>query len=86
MIICAALAIILYIWATMMIYNFLNKRNEKMPSFIFIRLFIFRYVDRYKTITKNETGKVGYLYYLWIISINLALACFVLYIIFEKLL
>ena len=72
------LSIIVYLWSTIMIYNFLKDKNEKMQSFIFINLFIFKYVKNYKKITKNEDGKIGYLYYLWLYSINLALICFVL--------
>jgi len=76
------LFIIVYIWSTIMIYSFLKDRNEKMQSFIFINLFVFRYIKIYKTITKNKTGKIGYLYYLWIFTINLALLCFVLLLFF----
>jgi len=79
------LSIIVYLLSTIMIYNFLEKRDEKIESFIFIRLFIFRYVNNYKRITKNETGKVGYLFYSWLISINAALLCFILLIIFGKI-
>ena len=72
------LSVIVYLWSTIMIYNFLKDKNGKMQSFIFINLFIFKYVKNYKKITKNEDGKIGYLYYLWLYSINLALICFVL--------
>ena len=79
------LSIIIYIISTIMIYTFLEKRNEKIENFIFIRLFLFRYVNNYKRITKNETGKVGSLYCSWLISINVALVCFILLIIFGKI-
>jgi hypothetical protein len=78
-------SIIVYIWSTIMIYSFLKDRNEKMQNFIFINLFVFRYVKSYKTITKNETGKIGYLYYLWLFTINLALLCFVLLMVFGNI-
>jgi hypothetical protein len=61
-----------------MIYSFLKDRNEKTQSFVFINLFIFKHIENYKKITKNENGKIGYLYYLWLFSINLALLCAVL--------
>jgi hypothetical protein len=80
------LSIIVFLWSTIMIYSFLKDRNEKIQRFIFINLFIFRYIKRYKTITKNETGKIGYLYYLWIFTINLALLCFVLLMVFGDIL
>ncbi len=69
----AILSIIVFLWATIMIYSFLRDRSEKLESFIFINFFIFRYINKYKTITIRETGRIGYLYYLWIISINTAL-------------
>ena len=78
----AGLSIVVFIWSTIMIYSFLKAKNEKLQNFIFINFFIFRYLKRYKTITKNETGKIGYLYYLWLFTINLALLCFVLLMIF----
>jgi len=77
------LSIIVYIWSTIMIYSYLKDKNEKTQNFVFINLFIFRYVKNYKLITKSENGKIGYLYYLWSISINLALLCFVLLIVLK---
>ncbi len=77
------LSIIVYLWSTIMIYSFLKDKNEKIQSFIFINFFIFRYVKNYKKITKNENGKIGYLYYLWSFSINIALLCVVLLIILK---
>ena len=71
----AILSIIVFLWATIMIYSFLRNRSEKLESYIFINFFIFKYIDKYKTITRRETGRIGYLYYLWIISINTALFC-----------
>ncbi len=78
-------SIIIYIISTIMIYIFLKKRNEKIENFIFINFFIFRYVSNYKRITKDETGKVGNLFYSWLISIDLALVCFILLIVFGKI-
>ncbi len=76
------IAIIVFIWSTIAIYSFLKKRDEDIPGFIFINLFIFKYIKKYKAITKNETGKTGILYYVWLISINVALLCFILLMIF----
>ena len=83
LIIIASLLVIVFVITTIMIYAFLKERNVKLESFVFIRIFIFKYISKYKTITKNETGKIGYLYYLWIISINLALLCIVLSLILK---
>lgn len=77
LIVLGVISIIVFVWTTIMIYSFLKTRNEKIESFLFINLFIFRYISEYKAITKKETGKVGYLFYLYIFSINIALICFV---------
>jgi hypothetical protein len=79
------LSVIVYLWSTIMIYSFLKDKDkdEKLQSFILINLFIFKYINDYKTITKNENGKTGYLYYLWLISINTALLCFILLMIIK---
>jgi len=76
------ISIVVFLWSTISIFSFLKNRNRKMQSFIFINLFIFRYIKDYKEITKKETGKVGYLYYFWLTSINTALLCFVLLMFF----
>jgi hypothetical protein len=77
LIVLGVISIIVFIWTTIMIYSFLRARNEKIESFLFINLYIFRYISDYRTLTKKETGKVGYLFYLYIFSINIALICFV---------
>ena len=77
LIVLGVISIIVFIWTTIMIYSFLRARNDKIESFLFINLFIFRYISDYRTLTKKETGKVGYLFYLYIFSINIALICFV---------
>ena len=71
------LAIIIFIISTMMIYSYLKRRGEKV-SFLWLRLFIFSYVNKYVKITKKETGKIGYIFYIWVISINIALLCAIL--------
>jgi hypothetical protein len=77
LIVLGVISIIVFVWSTIMIYSFLRARNEKIESFLFINIFIFRYISDYRTLTKKETGKVGYLFYLYIFSINIALICFV---------
>jgi hypothetical protein len=63
----------------MMIAGFLRKRGEKV-QFLWIKLMMISYADQYRKITRAETGRVGILYYVWIISINLALLSFFLYL------
>lgn len=56
---------------TILILHELGKR--KIPTnFLLVRLLIFRYVKQYRDVTKRETGSPGPLFYLYIISINLA--------------
>lgn len=66
------ISVIVYIVSTIMMCSYLKDRGEKV-SFLWLRLFIFSYVNKYKESTKKETGKIGYLFYLWIISINITL-------------
>jgi len=70
-------AVIIFIISTMMIYSYLERRGEKL-SFIWLRLYIFSYVSKYVKITKRETGKIGNIFYIWLISINTALLCAIL--------
>lgn len=62
----------LYVICSLMIYAYLDRKGEN-TNLLLIRLFIFSYVSKYKRMTRAETGKVGVLYYFWIITINLAL-------------
>jgi len=82
-IVLGVISIIVFVWSTIMIYSFLRKRNEKTESFLFINLFIFRYISDYRAITKKETGNVGYLFYSYIFSINIALICFVALMVYK---
>ena len=68
----AGIAICWYAISSIMIYNELKKRNEKV-NFIFIRFLIIPYANKYREITKKENGRVGSLFYHWLISINIAL-------------
>ena len=57
-----------------MIVNEVSKRGTKI-NFFLLRLYIIKYIHEYKQITRQETGKVGPLYYPCIISVNLAWVC-----------
>lgn len=78
LIVVGSISVIIFVITSVMIYDFVAKRSQKIESFLFIRLYLFKYVSDYKNITKQETGSVGSLFYVWIISINLALVCFVI--------
>lgn len=68
----AFVAVAWFIISGIMIVNELLKRKQKV-SFVFIKLMLPVYAHRYKKITLEETGRVGYLFYHWVISINVAL-------------
>ena len=55
-----------------MIVSFLSKRGIKI-NYIFIRLYIIKYIHQYRKITIEENGKPGKLFYAFIVSMNLAL-------------
>jgi hypothetical protein len=57
-----------------MIVNEVSKRGVKI-SFLWLRLYIIKYIHEYRKLTKEETGKVGPLYYPCVVSVNLALIC-----------
>jgi len=68
----ALVSIAFNIVISIMIISELQKRKIKI-NFFLIRLLLPKYVHQYKKITLEETGKVGALYYRWIVSINLTL-------------
>jgi len=68
----AGIAVVWFIVSGMMIVNELMKRGHKI-NFIFIKVMFPVYAHRYKKITLEETGKVGSLFYHWVIAINIAL-------------
>ena len=55
----------------------LDRRGYK-TNILWARFLIFKYLSAYKQATRRETGKPGLLFYLWIISINIAALAFVL--------
>lgn len=68
----AMIFVICFVVFSILIIAALDKRNIK-TNFLLIRLLLFKYVNQYKKITLEENGKVGSLFHLWILSINLAL-------------
>ncbi|GET35073.1 hypothetical protein PbJCM13498_39360 [Prolixibacter bellariivorans] len=76
-------AVIGYVASAIFIFDYVNERIHKRKHFGFINLFIFSYVKHYKQLTREEKGKTGRLFYLWILSINVALVCFILFLIFR---
>ena len=80
------IAIVFVVWgviSSIIISAFVYKRGVKI-NVIFIGLLVIKYVNQYKQITLEETGKVGPLFYPCIISINIAfvlsVVAFILYL------
>ncbi|MBS4036101.1 MAG: hypothetical protein KGZ85_16685 [Ignavibacterium sp.] len=68
----AGAAVVWYIVSGILIFDELRKRGEKV-YFIFLNFMLPFYANKYKKITFEETGKVGKLFYHWLIAINTAL-------------
>lgn len=73
----AIAAAAIYVVFSMLIVHELQKRNVKI-NFFFLRLFLLKYANQYKEMTRRETGKVGPLFYGWLVSINAALVFVIL--------
>ena len=58
--------------SSIMIISFLSKRGTKINYFL-IRIYIIKYINQYRNITEEETGKVGPLFYSSVVSFILAL-------------
>jgi len=68
----ALVFLICFVVFSILIVVDLDKRNIKI-NFLWMRLFLIKYVNQYRKVTLEESGKVGRLFYLWILSVNLAL-------------
>jgi hypothetical protein len=67
----ALTAVVLNIVFSMLIVHELQKRNVKI-NFFFLKLYLPKYAHQYSQISLQETGKVGALFYGWLVSINAA--------------
>ena len=68
-----------YVVFCILIAKDLRKRGFKI-SILWLRVLIIKYAWQYYKVTLKEEGKVGYLFYLWLISINIALLFFIIYL------
>lgn len=73
----ALVFVVLFVIFSMMIVYQLAKRGIRINYFL-LKLYIIKYIHQYRTITKEETGQIGPLYYPCVGSVNLALVCAVL--------
>jgi len=74
----------IHVASGMMMYQYMIQRGEKLSIFL-MRLMIFSAISRYKNVTKQESGQTGYLFYMWIISVNLALTSFIIMVVLDIL-
>lgn len=58
--------------ASIMIATFLSKRGIRI-NYLFFKVLMFEYINKYRKITMEEKGKPGPLFYSFIASMNLAL-------------
>lgn len=75
-------SVVAHVVFSMIIVHEVSKRGVKI-NVPLLRLFIIKYAEQYKEFTKQETGRIGSLFFLWIISINIALACVLVAIVFK---
>ena len=57
--------------------------RTRLINFFLIKLFIFKYISQYNEMTKQEKGKVGPLFYHFIVPMWLAFAGLLIWIIFS---
>ena len=69
--------------STIAVVSFLQKKGRKI-HFIFINVLIFKYINDYHKITVEETGKAGFWYYSFVISMNCALVFAIIGLILNK--
>jgi len=76
-----ALACVIWgVASSLLIVAALQKRGYSV-NWLWLRLFIFKYLHQYRQVTRSETGRVGPLFYSYVISMNLALVAVVAYVI-----
>ena len=68
----ALISVLFGVFFTILITAFISKRGTKI-NYLLFRIYIFKYVNQYRKITIEENGKVGPLFYPFIVSFILAL-------------
>ncbi|NMC43697.1 MAG: hypothetical protein GYA46_07250 [candidate division Zixibacteria bacterium] len=68
----AAVCVAWFVVTSLCIFDNLRRRGRPV-NFLLLRLLLFSYVSQYREVTIMEDGRVGPLFYHWIVSINLAL-------------
>ena len=68
----AIICVLCGVVSSVLIISFLSTRGIK-SNYLLLRIYIYKYVNQYRKITIEETGKVGPLFYSLITSFILAL-------------
>jgi hypothetical protein len=82
-IVLAVLCLVWYIVATIRIMDYVQKKGVKVNWFL-IRLLLFSYVGRYRTLTREETGKTGVWFYHFVVAINAGLVFAIIAVLIDK--
>lgn len=69
-----ALAAVCAVWAVVaaILLARAMERYGTKTSFLFVGVMVFRNLQRYKEVTRQESGKTGPLFYAYVVPINLA--------------
>lgn len=76
----AFVSVILAVVFSLMIVHEVSKRGVRINVF-WLKLYIIKYIDQYRKLTRTETGRVGPLYYYCIGSYLAALVFVIIYLI-----
>lgn len=74
------------IWAVVAavkIAVYMSRKGHKV-SFLWLRLMILKYLHEYARVTREENGRVGPLFYHYVVPLNLALVLVILFVIFGR--
>lgn len=80
------LAVVFLFWgvaSSIVMTSYCSDKGIKV-NWLLIRLLIFKYVSEYRRLTIEETGKPGFWFYSFIISMNSALVFALIFLIFFK--
>ena len=82
-VIVSVLGVVCVIWgvvAALLIAAYLQKRGQTI-NYIWLRMFILKYIGQYVKLTREETGHIGSLFYHYVIPLNVALVVLIVFII-----
>jgi len=68
----AIVCVVCGVASSILITSFLSERGTKI-NYLLIRIYIYKYINQYRKISEEENGKVGSLFYAFIVSFILAL-------------